>query len=97
MIRLGSKVRDKVTGMEGIAIGETRWLSGCLRYMVQAPMTKDGKRPELDGFDEHMLDILEQPEVTGIHPIGASEAIENEAPRPPTDAPGGPQPNVSQY
>lgn len=25
-IELGSKVRDKITGFEGIAIGETRWL-----------------------------------------------------------------------
>lgn len=98
MIRLGSKVRDKVTGITGIATAETRFLTGCLRYSVQPPADKDGKRPTIEGFDEHHLEVVETPEQTGILPTGSSLEIEAImlAAAPIKAAPGGPQDIVSQ-
>lgn len=98
MIRLGSKVRDKVTGITGIAITESRFLTGCLRYSIQPPMDKDGKRPSIESGDEHHLDVLELPEETGIMPTGSSLEIEAImlAAAPIKAAPGGPQDIVSQ-
>lgn len=54
-IKLGDKVKDQVTGLEGIAIGTTQWLTGCARITVQPPMGKDGKIPEMQSFDETQL------------------------------------------
>lgn len=66
-IELGSKVKDKVTGFEGIAIGETRWLHGCLRYTVQPQdRDKDGKIKESNSFDEPQLTVLQGPEKTKV-------------------------------
>lgn len=98
MIRLGSKVKDKVTGIIGIAITESRFLTGCLRYSFQPPMDKDGKRPQIESADEHHLEVLELPEETGIHPTGSSLDIEAImlAADPIKPAPGGPQDIISQ-
>jgi hypothetical protein len=30
-VNLGDKVKDRITGLEGIAIGVTTWLYGCRR------------------------------------------------------------------
>ena len=35
MILLGSQVKDKVTGFEGIAVSRIEYLSGCVQYGVR--------------------------------------------------------------
>lgn len=66
-IELGSKVKDKVTGFTGIAIGETKWLHGCLRYTVQPQeRDKDGKIKTTETFDEPQLIVLEGPVKTKV-------------------------------
>ncbi len=57
-IPLGSKVRDLVTGFIGIAISETRYLNGCIRYAVQAKVDKDGKMPDCQYIDLHQLEVI---------------------------------------
>jgi hypothetical protein len=52
MIKLGSKVRDVITGLEGIAICRAVWLNGCVRITVQPQETKDGKTVDSECFDE---------------------------------------------
>ncbi len=94
MIELGSRVRDKISGYEGIVIGETKWLTGCLRYVVQGPV-KDGKRPDADSFDEISLEVIQTPEQTGIRPYAEELRLRTEDARQP--APGGPMPEVRQY
>jgi hypothetical protein len=58
MIKLGMEVRDKVTGFKGIAVAETTWLNGCVRWMLQPKMGKDGKIPESAQFDEPQLEVV---------------------------------------
>lgn len=52
---LGTLLRDKITGFEGIAVARTRWLNGCLRYTLQSPHLKDGKPLDTETFDQEQL------------------------------------------
>lgn len=54
-IKLGSEVKDVVTGCKGIAVGRTTWLNGCVRVGIQQPMKKDGTVPETQWMDEEQL------------------------------------------
>jgi hypothetical protein len=73
-IELGSKVKDKVTGFTGIAIGETKWLHGCLRYTVQPQdRDKDGKIKDCSAFDEPQLIVLEGPAKTKVQATPMAE------------------------
>lgn len=56
--KLGDRVRDRVTGFEGIVVCETQWLHGCRRLTIQAQW-RDGKPGERDTFDEPQIEILE--------------------------------------
>lgn len=55
----GDKVKDRVTGYEGIVIGVTHWLNGCIRIGIQGV----GKMDELpkDAFwaDSNQVEVLE--------------------------------------
>ena len=55
---LGSTVRDRITGFEGVAMGRTSWLTGCDRIAVQpVGLSKDGKLFDIEWFDEPRLDV----------------------------------------
>jgi len=55
MIQLGEKVKDTVSGFEGIAVASHHYLQGCNRITVQPPVDKDGKLPDPQSFDEPQL------------------------------------------
>lgn len=57
-IVLGMKVRDKITGVEGIAVARTEWLNGCDRICIQPEGIKDGKPHEISTFDEATCEIV---------------------------------------
>lgn len=60
-IGLGDKVRDEVSGLEGIAVSVHVYLKGCTRVTVQPPVSEKepGKLPDSITFDEAQLEILE--------------------------------------
>lgn len=58
MINLGDKVKDKVTGMEGIAVCRTEWVYGCVRFGVQSETLHEGKPIDAVYFDEPQLVVL---------------------------------------
>ena len=58
-INLGDKVRDEVSGFEGVAVARIEWLYGCERIVVQ-PAAKDGVLPSDSHFDEPQLEIVEK-------------------------------------
>ena len=67
MIRLGQKVRDRISGLEGIAVARAEWLYGCSRVVVQAPVNKDHEIPDGQWVDEPQLEVIapsELPEQT---------------------------------
>ena len=59
MIEFGNKVRDRITGFEGIAEARTEWMNRCVRWMVR-PQTvdKDGRPSESQQFDEGQLEVV---------------------------------------
>lgn len=55
MIELGQKVKDSITGFEGIAIAKAIYLNGCISWQVKSQKLKDGKTIEAEWFDEQRL------------------------------------------
>lgn len=79
-IKLGCKVKDKITGFCGIAVGRTVWLNGCVRVGIQVPrVEKDGKIAEAIWLDEDQLQVVD--------PVSV---LEQKSPS------GGPMPNPSR-
>ena len=62
-IALGSKVRDTVTGLTGIATCRCEYLNGCVRYAVQPSVDKDGKYIDSYWIDEGQIKVLKEPAV----------------------------------
>lgn len=60
-IELGDEVIDLVTRERGIAVAETEWLNGCIRYQVQPQgRTKDDKLHEVFSADEQQLEVVKK-------------------------------------
>jgi hypothetical protein len=59
-MQLGIKVKDKITGFEGIVTGFVTYLSGCNQSLVVPPVDKDGKVVEGVWFDVQRLDRIDQ-------------------------------------
>ncbi|OJY68677.1 MAG: hypothetical protein BGP16_05425 [Sphingobium sp. 66-54] len=59
-INLGDRVRDKITGVEGIVIGITDWLTACRHIGVKREgVDKDGKPWEMMWFDEPNVTVIQ--------------------------------------
>lgn len=57
-IRLGDRVRDTISGWEGIATARYDYINGCVRWQVDGA-DKDGK-PDGFVFDYQSLEIVEE-------------------------------------
>ena len=57
MINLGDKVKDKITGFEGIVISKVIHINGCVRYEVKPQVLKDGKTIESEWIDEKQITV----------------------------------------
>jgi len=57
-IKLGMKVRDKVTGLVGIAVAYLRYMNGCVRYEIAPPVGKDGKVHDGLWVDSQQIEIM---------------------------------------
>lgn len=60
-IKLGSKVRDVITTLEGVAVLRTTYLNGCVRYGIQPVGVKDSKIFEMEYVDVQQLEVVEEP------------------------------------
>lgn len=58
MIELGVKVKDKITGLTGIATERREFLNGCIQYAVQSRVDKEGKLPEAWYIDVQQLEVV---------------------------------------
>lgn len=59
MIELGQKVRDTVTGFEGIAVSRLEYLNGCVQYLVKPKVGDDGKLPEGEWIDAQQVEVVD--------------------------------------
>lgn len=57
--QLGSLVKDKLTGFEGIVVCRAQWLNGCNVYSVKPRQLKDGAPQDSHSFDEPQLELVE--------------------------------------
>ncbi len=57
-IKLGVKVRDRVSGFEGIAGSRVEYINGCIRYELIPKVDKDGKHVGSCYFDEARLEVV---------------------------------------
>ena len=58
-IKLGDKVRDDVTGFEGIVTSVHSYLHACRRIGVSPPVDKEGKHVDGWTIDEPQLTVIE--------------------------------------
>ncbi len=65
MIELGDRVKDRITGLKGIAVGISKYLYGCTRIAVQPEEAKDGKPAEWFHVDEPQLELMKKSVVSG--------------------------------
>jgi hypothetical protein len=55
---LGQKVKEKVTGYEGIIVTRSEHLYGCMVYAVKSEKLHDGKPIDSQWFDEGSLEVI---------------------------------------
>ena len=61
MIKLGNKVRDNITGFDGIATGRCVYLFGCAQILVSPDrLDKDGAEIKGVWFDEQRIETVEE-------------------------------------
>lgn len=58
LVKLGLKIHDPVSGVEGIAIGRCAYLNGCARILLQPRLDKDGKKTKPSWFDEPQVKVV---------------------------------------
>lgn len=75
--KLGSKLRDTITGLEGICVVRNQWLNGCNQYGIQPEeLTKDGGVKDKGWFDEPQLEVVvEKVHEESRHTGGPGKAI----------------------
>ena len=81
MIKLGSRVRDKVTGHEGITSAYCVYLYGCAQYNIVGE-SKDGKIGDTYWFDEGRIEFVSN----GVNP---EEVLAEKNGGPQREAPNG--------
>lgn len=57
---LGDRVKDSITGFEGIVTLRSQWLNNCNTYGVQPTELKDGTPQERQHFDEPQLSLVKE-------------------------------------
>jgi hypothetical protein len=68
-IKLGSLVKDTITGFTGIAIGRAEFAFGCIHIRIQAKGLTDKGDPILvHSFDDQRVEVLEQPTKSWAEP-----------------------------
>jgi hypothetical protein len=55
MIKIGDKVKDTITGLEGMAVAKIIYMNGCIQYEIQPKGLKDGKIIKSAWVDEGQL------------------------------------------
>lgn len=101
---LGDKVKDRMTGFEGLVVGMTCWVTGCDRAsVVPQTLDKDGQPQKSVTFDITQLEVLQKRAYFSDHPRVKNPPkvvtlpAEPAAPAPAVpQRPGGPRDDVSR-
>jgi hypothetical protein len=88
-VELGDRVKDRISKLQGIAVGITNWLYGCQRVTIQPEKAdKEGKPADCFTVDEPQVTIIKK------HAVGPLAKPE---PAPKKKSRGGPMPTPSRH
>jgi hypothetical protein len=76
MEKFGKEAKDKITGFTGIITCKISYMFGCNQYGIAPKINADGKRLDVEWFDEGRIEIIGE----GISPetvIGDQPGGEN--------------------
>jgi len=76
----GDRVRDKISGFEGIVTGSVYYVTGCNQYLLQPKGEDPSKKPDANWFDEGRLVIVKQREVVESFVTGEENGSDLQAP-----------------
>ena len=75
-IKLGSLVKDSITGFTGIAIGRTEFGFGCIHIRIQAQgLTENGDPILVHSFDDQRVEVLAPPSKSWAEPKQTSAKL----------------------
>ena len=57
-IKLGDRVKDRITGFEGTVTARIEYLYGCIQFRVQPDVAENGAQLKADWIDEDQLKIV---------------------------------------
>jgi len=69
-IKLGSEVKDTITGFEGIAIERCTYLNGCVQYGIQKKIDEKGEIPLIAYIDVEQLKVISTSPLPKSNPSG---------------------------
>lgn len=72
---LGSKLRDRCSGFEGIAIARADMWNGCTQFGLQPPGAPD-KLADATYFDHHQLEFVDDGLSKDLPPMGSDMGID---------------------
>jgi hypothetical protein len=79
MVKLGQRVRDSISGFEGVVTGRAEYISGCHQALVAPTVTAEGAFRNSEWFDEQRLQVLNAPAV--VLDNGKTPGADRQAPR----------------
>lgn len=85
MIKIGDKVKDTITGLEGMAVAKIIYMNGCIQYEVQPKgLDKDGKIIKSAWVDEGQLIVKKEAKIKKVKekPPGGSGNVPSEFSHP---------------
>jgi hypothetical protein len=81
-IDLGSTVKDKISGYQGLVIGRAEWLYGCRTYTVKSQtLTKEGKPTDSIACDEDQLLVIKAVKQEPVKSTGGPRDVPSRADR----------------
>lgn len=59
-MRLGDKLKDRITQFQGVATGRVEYITGCTQFLLAPPVKGAGEAVEPRWFDDARLDVVEK-------------------------------------
>ena len=72
-IILGNKVRDKITGFEGIASAKIEYINGCIQFCVKPKIKEEGIMLDGEYIDIDQLEVIDNGVIVESKPTGGPQ------------------------
>ncbi len=82
-MELGDRIRDKVSGLKGIAVARTDYLWGCAHWCIKPEGLHEGKPIPSQWFDEPQLEVVK----SGVFQRDTKEQKRQGGPQPSPPTP----------